>query len=129
MLKIKSLNKFISVGILSVLMFVFSFGMAFAQPVLDSNAPNLETEQVADFDKTSLNTAIVNIVNYFIGLVSIMAVVMIVYAGYVYITSGGDEKNTAKAKNMLLYAVIGIVVAILAYSVVTFAKSFLGITT
>ena len=66
------------------------------------------------------------VVNYIIGIVAIVAVVMIVWAGYLYITAGMDEKNVEKAKKMLLYGIIGIVVVILSYSIVSFATSFLG---
>ena len=43
-----------------------------------------------------------------------LAVAFIVVGGIKYVTSGGDEKKVASAKNTLLYAIIGLVVAIVA---------------
>ena len=51
---------------------------------------------------------------------------MIVWAGYLYITAGMDEKNVEKAKRCFYNGIIGIVVVILSYSIVSFATSFLG---
>jgi uncharacterized membrane protein YjfL (UPF0719 family) len=47
-------------------------------------------------------------------------VVVIIVAGIMFTTSGGNADSVKKAKSMLLYAVIGIVVSILAYAIVNF---------
>ncbi len=67
------------------------------------------------------NTALVNVVNYFLYAVGIAAVVMIVYGGFLYTSSGGDAGKLAKAKNTILWSVIGLIVAVLAYAIVNFA--------
>jgi ABC-type Fe3+ transport system permease subunit len=60
---------------------------------------------------------IVNILLYILGAI---AVVMIVIGGIRYTTSNGDSSAITSAKNTILYSVIGLVVAILAYSIVNF---------
>lgn len=60
---------------------------------------------------------IVNVILYIIGAI---AVVMIVIGGLRYVLSGGDSSQTKSAKDTILYAVIGLVVAVLAYSIVNF---------
>lgn len=60
------------------------------------------------------------IVNTFLFLIGAIAVAMIVYAGFQYVNSGGDSGKVSAAKNTILYAVIGIVVATLAYAIVNF---------
>ncbi len=62
---------------------------------------------------------------WFAGLVFLASVLMVIYAAYLYITAGLDEKNIEKAKKTLLYAVIGTIVALLSFAVVSFSRSFL----
>ena len=60
------------------------------------------------------------IVNVFLFIIGAVAVIMLVYGGFRYVTSGGDASAVTAAKNTILYAVIGIIVAILAYAIVDF---------
>jgi hypothetical protein len=62
-------------------------------------------------------TTIVNILLYIIGAVS---VIMLIIGGVRYVVSGGDSGAVTSAKNTILYAIVGIVVAILAYALVNF---------
>jgi hypothetical protein len=60
---------------------------------------------------------VVNILLYVLGAI---AVIMIVIGGIRYTTSNGESSQITSAKNTILYAVIGLVVAVLAYSIVNF---------
>ena len=55
-----------------------------------------------------------------IGVIGLAAVVVIILGGVTYITSQGDAGKVTKAKNTILYGVIGLVVAILAFAIVNF---------
>ena len=82
-------------------------------------APNsalcLEMKKTGQFEANV--KIIVNTLLYVLGAVS---VIVIIVAGILYTTSGGDPALITKAKNTLLYAVIGLVVAISAYAIVNF---------
>lgn len=69
-------------------------------------------------------TRITNIALYAVGIIS---VIMLIYGGIRYITSGGDSKKVTDAKNTVLYAIIGLVIAILAYAIVNFVLNAMGI--
>lgn len=69
---------------------------------------------------TSIFTRIVNVLLFLIGVLS---VIMLIYGGIRYTTSGGNSANVTAAKNTILYAIIGLVVAFLAYAVVNFVLS------
>jgi hypothetical protein len=56
-------------------------------------------------------------------VVGIVAVIMIIYAGFRYVTSGGKDDSVKGAKNTILYAVIGLVVVALAQIIVHFVLS------
>ena len=66
-------------------------------------------------DFTKLIKSIINILLFLVGAI---AVVMIIIGGLRYVISGGDQGQITGAKNTILYAVIGLVVAILAYAIV-----------
>jgi cytochrome bd-type quinol oxidase subunit 2 len=73
----------------------------------------------ADSDKavTNIVKAIVNILSFIVG---ITGVIMVVVAGFKYITSSGDSNNISSAKNTLLYALVGLAIAALAQFIVHF---------
>lgn len=62
--------------------------------------------------------AIVKVLSWVVG---IAAIIMIIVSGFKYITSGGDAGKVTSAKNTLIYALIGIAVAVLAQLLVNFA--------
>lgn len=59
----------------------------------------------------------INVVLYVLGA---LAVIMIVIGGLRYTVSAGDSSATTGAKNTILYAVVGLIVALLAYAIVNF---------
>ncbi len=63
---------------------------------------------------------VTTIVNIFSVIVGIVAVIMIIYGGFKYITSGGDSGNITSAKNTIIYAIIGLVIVALAQFLVQF---------
>lgn len=66
---------------------------------------------------TAQVTVIINILIFIIGLV---AVIMLIVGGFRYVFSQGNEKSVQGAKDTILYAIIGIVVAVLAFAIVNF---------
>lgn len=69
---------------------------------------------------TSLDVEIQNITNFLLMAIGAIAVIMIIIGGIRYAVSGGDENGTRAAKDTILFAVIGLVVALLAYAIVSF---------
>lgn len=67
-----------------------------------------------------LNTGIRTVVNVLLFLLGAIAVIMIIIGGIRYATSNGDSSATKAAKDTILYACIGLAVALLAYAIVNF---------
>lgn len=61
-----------------------------------------------------------NVINTLIFATGIIAIIFIIIGGIRYVVSQGDEKSVQGAKNTILYAVIGLIIAILAFAIVTF---------
>lgn len=70
--------------------------------------------------KDDLPTLIKNVINILLFVVGIIAVIAIVIGGIRYTTSNGDSSQTKSAKDTILYAVVGLVVAIMAFAIVNF---------
>lgn len=95
--------------------------------VLTVNAKGMGAPPDVGLSTTSLPEMIVTFVNYALILVAVLALAVIVYAGFLYITAHGESQQVEKAKGIIVYAVIGIVVIGIAAVVVNFViKSVVG---
>ncbi len=65
----------------------------------------------------------INLMLFFVG---ILAVFMLIWGGMRYVLSGGDGGKVKDAKNTILYAIIGLVIAILGYAVVNWIIQILA---
>ncbi len=71
-------------------------------------------------ENKALDNIITLVVNVFSVVVGFIAIVMMIYGGFKYITSSGDSGNVTAAKNTIMYALIGLVVVALAQVIVKF---------
>ena len=119
--------KNLKLGLISVMAIV---GVAFATPLLVASTVSAEGPADAigegvkkvggDNAGMSLEDGIKNVVNVLLFLLGAIAVIMIIIGGIRYATSNGDSGAIKGAKDTILYAVIGLIVAILAYAIVNF---------
>ncbi len=85
---------------------------------LITDADNPENVRLSTTWGGSGRTAIRQIVNYFLYFLGLIATVMVIYGGFLYITSGGEEKGAEKGKNILIYAAVGIIIILISFAVV-----------
>jgi hypothetical protein len=81
---------------------------------------NLICNAAGSDNATSMVKSVINTLLYALGIV---AVIVIIIGAFKYVTSAGDAASIASAKNTILYAVVGLIVAILAYTIVHFVTS------
>lgn len=92
--------------------------------VTGSGVPDGKFELPApeEFNEIGQNTSarefILNILNFLLSFLGIVAVAMIIYAGFLYVSAAGDDGQSEKAKNIIMYAVIGIFVILVSYALV-----------
>jgi hypothetical protein len=111
-----------SVGFSALVLFAsnaFAQGSSFFDNPQTGAAPNAAAQG-------TLGQNITTLVNYILGLLGLIAVVMLVYAGVLMVTAGGNEDQVGKAKKIITYGVIGIVIILLSYTIVTFVTTALG---
>lgn len=78
------------------------------------------------FTEGGIFQTVTNILLFLIGAIS---VIMLIIGGIRYVVSGGDQSAVTSAKNTILYAIVGIIVAFLAYAAVQFVTSSLANST
>ncbi len=83
----------------------------------NDNSVTCEPTNVDSGSIAKIASGIVKIFSIIVGAVSI---IMIIYGGFRYITSGGDSGRVGNAKNTLIYAIIGLVIVALAQLIVHF---------
>lgn len=80
-----------------------------------SSGGSTEICDSADDDIGEIMTTVINVLLFVIGIIS---VIMIIVGGIMYATSAGDSGAVGKAKNTILFAIIGLAVAFFAYAIV-----------
>lgn len=109
---------------LVLMAFLFLFGSdASAAPVDVLTECDNKSKVCSGTDKNSLFGIITNIINLLLVVIGIIAVIMIIIGGFRYTTSAGDAGQTKSARDTIIYAVVGLVIAIMAYAIVNFVLS------
>lgn len=113
-------NKAIIYTLIASFLAIFTISPVYAsvqQGAASAKGSDQPTSLVGD---GGIFSEITNVLLFAIGAI---AVIMIVVGGLRYVISGGDAKQVDAAKNTILYAIIGIVVALLAYAAVGFVTN------
>ncbi len=87
---------------------------------VDSIEEGLKGAGGSDANQDDLKKNIQTVVNVLLFVLGAIAVIVIIIGGIRYTTSNGDAGAIKGAKDTILYAVVGLIVAILAYAIVSF---------
>ncbi len=71
-------------------------------------------------NKSSLEDVVQNVINTMLFLIGIISVIMLIVGGIRYVISGGNQSQVEGARNTILYAIVGLVVAFVAWGIVNF---------
>jgi len=117
----KKIKVLISVSLLSF-MFMFSFAsFALAETSVPGTITDSGIESMADVVEL-----IEDIAGWFQVIVLAIAVFMIIWAGFTWMIAGGDDEKLTKARQTLIYALVGIAVVVVAYGLVELMKVLIG---
>ncbi len=98
----------------------------------DTNTDALTVNSFTNFStgtaKTDPRDVIKSIINVVMGFLGMIAVIMILAAGFMWMTAGGNEENSKKAQKLLVNAIIGLVIIFSAWTVAYFAVSSIKTT-
>lgn len=107
----------VAVSMLAVIIFPVSAQIATIDP---KNCTDLGLNCPGGQGSKPLIDFISKIVNWFLGLVGLLAAIVLIWGGIKYIISLGDEDSAAEAKKLILYAIVGLIVIGLAAVLVNF---------
>ena len=128
------LSKKLKIGLATVFMLVGVLGAGLPAVAAECKCDGTDTTAECGVkcanpspDNTpGLTDTIKLIINMIIFAVGLVAVVMVILGGVQYSTSQGDPGKVKKAKDTIMYGIIGMVVAILAFAIVNFVLAGLG---
>ena len=96
----------------------------FAVPALAAPLDfGLQSLNATGLGHADIRIIIANIIKVALGLLGIVAVSLMLYAGYEWMTAGGNEEQIGTAKKILVNATIGLVIMLSAYSIVSFVMT------
>lgn len=87
--------------------------------IITTFAVGEEVKKVGDKSDTLWNN-IQTIINAVIGILGLVCVIIIIIGGVNYMTSSGDAGKVKKAKDTILYGLIGLIICVLAFAIVNF---------
>ena len=90
------------------------------QPVLAQTDTLTATGNTAGFGSSDLISIIGTIIQVFLGILGVLFLVLMIYAGFLWMTAGGDGKQVERAKKLIINAVVGIVIILMSYAISSF---------
>ncbi len=123
----KVLGSLLLLGVLALGVAGLGRNVAYAEDVCSQCASGTFSKEVCE--AAGCNTTatapnvVINIINIALGIIGVVAVFVVMIGGVMYAVSAGDIGRMTTGKNMILYGLIGLVVALLAFAVVNFVSS------
>ncbi|PIZ72471.1 hypothetical protein COY07_03220 [Candidatus Peregrinibacteria bacterium CG_4_10_14_0_2_um_filter_43_11] len=112
-------NRWLKFGLL-LLVTVLAFRLLSPDTFAQLAVPNSELINRDIVTNKTFGQAVLTMVNYFIGLLGFLATLAFIYAGVLWVLNGGNEDLIGKAKKIMTYASLGLIVIMLSYTVVRF---------
>jgi len=122
------MKKYLSVIILIIIFFSFlNFFPCYSQGLSDitNNLKQAGESEGAGFTYTDPRVLIGNIIKAALGLIGIVFVVIVIYGGFLWMTSKGEQDKVKEAKNWIINGAIGIAIILASYAITAFIVSAL----
>ncbi|MFH1789901.1 MAG: hypothetical protein ABH832_02425 [bacterium] len=84
---------------------------------LNPNSIGIGYGSYTGLSEQDLRWSVISIVRYLLGLLGIVLVVIIMYAGYIWMTAGGNEERVTSAKAWLKGAIIGLIIILSSFAI------------
>lgn len=112
----------------SALAFVLTLGAGLlpAHAQVDIGAGLSDVGEGAGLSDRELPEIIGSFIQVFLGLLGIIFLVLVLYAGFLWMTAAGESDKTDKAKKLLTQAIVGLVIILAAYAISGFVVKAIG---
>ncbi|HLC89407.1 MAG TPA: hypothetical protein VJG65_00425 [Patescibacteria group bacterium] len=101
-------------------LFAFSALPALATASITSDDVGLGYGTYTGLGTKDLRESVMTIVNVLLGFLGIIAIIVILYGGFVWLTAGGNEEKVSQAKKIISAGIIGLVVIFTSYAIAQF---------
>jgi len=122
------MKKLFSLIFIMILLFVISLNVSFVNAdngyntdASDKNLPapvELKNPITNDSSPADINKIIGQVINGVLGVVGSLALIMFIYGGFTWMTAAGSSEKVTKGKDILVWAVIGLIVIFMSYAFV-----------
>ncbi len=133
MKKINLTKKILLLVTLTLTLSAFLFPVATSAQVLklsdDLKANTQEFASESQLSDVEPNVLIASLIRTALSLLAVLFLILIIMAGFQWMTANGEEDKIKKAKSMLINAVIGLLIVIAAYTITYFVFTYLPINT
>lgn len=96
------------------------FALAVTPVLAQSLDTGLEYGTFTGLGTKDLREGVMAIVNVLLGFLGIVAIIIILYGGFVWLTSAGNEDKVGQAKKIITAGIIGLVIIFISYAIATF---------
>ncbi|MBM5789886.1 hypothetical protein FJZ23_02245, partial [Candidatus Parcubacteria bacterium] len=112
-------------ALFGVLVFCASLFLFFEPGSALAQTPFEQLGEASRLPQTDLITIIARLIRVFLSVLGILFVLLILYAGYLYMVSQGDPAKTEKARKIISQAVVGFIIIMASYGITTFVMNLL----
>lgn len=111
--------KSLAVSVLgTMILMMASLAPALAQTGFINPSDNPSAVSTATGGQGNARQLVLTIVNFFLTFLGLLAVIMIIYGGFLYVSAAGKEDKIETGKKIIMYAVIGIIIILLSFAIV-----------
>jgi len=103
-----------------ILVQIFFVAQVFAQSTKTFEIPN-------PLDATSFEALVKGIAKWFYRIMVPVAAIMVLYSGFLFLTSGGDEEKIKRAKKAITYTIVGVAIILIGAGFINLIKSLLEV--
>jgi hypothetical protein len=93
---------------------------------LNDTVSNVTAFNKQDIDATFIQTRTGQIIGVVLSFVGVVFLIMMIYAGIMWMTAQGNDQQVTKAKELLINSIIGIVIIFAAYAITAFVGNFVS---
>ena len=115
----KTLKQVALVGIFMVLGLALAGNASIALAAFGIEQAQIGAVASATNNSGDLRALAITIINYVLGFLGLIAVAMIIFGGMTYVTAAGEQGEVDSAKKIIMYAVVGLIIVILSYAIVS----------
>jgi hypothetical protein len=125
---IKTKNKIIYICLFILFFNIGNIFYSNAAPILNNVTENQTNAFIisSEFNaSTKIGDIIAFVIKGFLAILGIIFIILMLTAGYNWMTAGGEEEKITKAKNMIKRAIIGLFIVIASYAITAFVFKYL----